>query len=79
MRMTVRHGIITDGSITPRGEGNTEESSLEAGNEIVGRKLHEIDSWQDVVRPSMRKVNANDTTYLANWLEQMLPRPNRQR
>ena len=72
VELTVRHGIITAGSIFSKSPEavTTTVDDLEA---LRGQKLHKVPSWQAVLDSSLGTLSNHEKTSVLTWLQHMLP------
>ena len=73
IEMIVRHGVVTDGTISPRRATQTDESQRKLGKTVLDQKLHELQSWKSVLSPLQDRLGTQERTYLLDWLQRMIP------
>lgn len=72
IELTVRHGIITGGSISEEGQG-TEVAVVDDLRALQGQKLHEIRSWKGVLDSLLPALSSQAKSTVVSWLQRMLP------
>ena len=73
--LSVRYGAISDGYLGLRKEQEPPQKTLEFGPDLLGRRLHEIASWDAILQPYLDGSQSSSKPQLPNWLEKMIPRP----
>ncbi|EME44716.1 hypothetical protein DOTSEDRAFT_63066 [Dothistroma septosporum NZE10] len=77
LEISVRYGAIMGGSLAVSAEGGASDRTQTLGSGWLGRRVHEIQSWESEMSTDLQGLDAWQRSRLLEWLEKMLPRPRR--
>ena len=73
IEMSVRHGIITEASIGPRGSSGQDAGVPAVSEALVSLELSENRFWDAEIWSELEVLGDDEQNYVIGWLEMMLP------
>lgn len=73
LELLVRNGIVTGGFCRARDKDGVVRSETELSPDLVGRRLHDIRSWEQALGPTLDTLPRPRSQRLVAWLQKMLP------